>query len=332
MTRYHFFASFVLVMVACGPTETLAPNNDAGTSTNDAGKMCAGVCLPGPRPGWDGPFLLWTGKEADAPSCDDVAGGLGEVYHGYGYPAGTPLCGVCTCAPPSGSCELPTTLTTAAASCADNSPSIAHLSFDPPADWTGACTAENAIPAGKLCGGVPCVQSITSAPLAMKQGGCLPITAPNVKPPLASAIFARGCAGDWGPACTGSYEVCKPPAPGPEFKQCIFHEGDTAYSQCPPEYPNRNISYPDPTPSCSPCACDAPMGSSCFSSIEVSAKSSCSAPLLPTILLHEEGATCVDLPPGSALGSKSATALDYSPGKCEPSGGKPVGVVFCCQP
>ncbi len=331
MTRYKLFAVFALALAACGPPESI-PNNDAGTSTNDAGETCDGVCVPGPPAGWFGPYLVWTGKEADAPNCSDIAGGLGNAYTGYGYPDGSSLCSACSCAPPSGSCELPATLTAAAASCADNNPSVAHLSFDPPADWTGTCTAENSIPPGKLCGGVPCVQSVTSAPLTMNQGGCLPVTAPNVKPPLASKIFARACGLGLGPGCTASPGVCKPAAPGPEFKQCVSYAGESGLSKCPPEFPNRNVFYPEPTPSCTPCACDAPIGSSCFGSMQVSAKSTCSAPLLPTILLYEEGATCVDLPPGSALGSKSATDPDYSPGKCEPSGGKPIGMVFCCQP
>ena len=330
MTRYHLIASFVLAVVACGPVETL-PNNDAGTSTNDAGEACQGVCVPGRPSLWDGPVLLWTGDEADVPRCSDIVGGLYDAYTGYGYPDGSILCGACTCGPPSGSCELPATLTTAAASCAGNSPSVAHLSFDPPAEWIGTCTAENAIPVGKLCDGVPCVQSITSAPLTMKQGGCLPIAAPNVKPPSAST-FARACGFGVAPGCTASPGVCVPAAPGPAFKQCIVHEGESGLSKCPPEYPNRNVFYLNPTPSCTPCVCDAPSGSGCSGSIQVSAKSACSPPLLSTIHLDAKEATCVDLPPGSALGSKSATEPDYSPGKCEPSGGKPIGTVFCCQP
>ena len=331
MTRYYFFGSFVLAVVACGPEETLAPNNDAGTSTNDAGEPCNGVCVPGRPASWDGPYLLWTGDEADAPRCSDIAGGFYDAYTGYGYPDGSILCGACTCAPPSGSCELPTTLTTAAASCAGDSPSVAHLSFDPPNEWTGTCTTENAILAGKLCGGVPCVQSITSAPLTMKQGGCLPIAAPNVQPPSTST-FARACGFGVAPGCTSSPGVCVPNAPGPEFKHCISILGDSEYSECPSKYPNRNVLYSKPTPSCTPCRCDAPIGSYCTGSIEVSAKSTCSPPLLPAISLNEKDATCTDVPPGSALGSKSASAPNYHAGSCTPTGGKPLGTVFCCQP
>lgn len=334
MTRYHLFASVVLAVVACGPAETL-PNNDAGASTNDAGETCVGVCVPGLPAFWEGPYLLWTGDEADAPRCSDVAGGLSEAYTGYGYPDGSIICGACTCAPPSGSCELPATLTTAAASCAGNSPSVAHLSFDPPNDWTGTCTAENTVPAGTLCGSVACVQSVTIAPLTMKQGGCLPIETPSVKPPPPSA-FARACGLGLAPSCTQSTGVCVPAAPGPEFKQCIGFrldsQGESGLSKCPPSYPNRNVFYKGDPLSCTPCACDAPVGSHCTGSLDLSAKSACNPPLVPTIYLDAKEATCVDLPPGSALGSKSATEPDYSPGKCQPSGGKPLGTVFCCQP
>ncbi|MFS8069883.1 MAG: hypothetical protein ACMG6S_26255 [Byssovorax sp.] len=332
MTRHHFFAFFVLAVVACGPAETLPPPNDAGTPTSDAGETCDGVCAPGLPVGAFGPYLLWKGKEADAPDCSDVPGSLGNAFTGYGYPDGMLVCGPCKCAPSIGSCELPATLTTAAASCADNGPSVEHLSFDPPADWTGTCTAENAISAGKLCGGVPCVQSVTIAPLTMTQGGCLPIEPPDVKPPPAMTIFARGCGLVLGPACPADPGRCVPAAPGPEFKHCIAFLGSWSFSECPPSYPNRNIFYPDPDPTCSPCACDAPVGSSCTGSIKVSAASACSPPLLPAISLNEKDATCVDLPPGSALGSKSATAPSYHGGSCTPSGGVPDIAVFCCQP
>ncbi|MEO5732023.1 MAG: hypothetical protein ABI134_08280 [Byssovorax sp.] len=332
MTRYHSFAFFVLAVVACGPAEILPPPSDAGTPTNDAGETCDGVCLPGPPAGWFGPYLLWKGKEADAPDCLDVTVSPGIAFTGYTYPSGTPLCGPCKCAPPIGSCELPATLTTAAASCADNGPSVEHLSFDPPADWTGTCTAENAISAGKLCGGVPCVQSVTIAPLTMTQGGCLPIQPSDVKPPLELTILGRACGLGMRPACTAGPGLCMRAAPGPEFKQCISYLANSGFSECPPTYPNRNIFYPDPDPSCSPCACDAPVGSSCTGLIKVSAASACSPSLLPAISLDAENATCVDLPPGSALGSKSAMAPSYHGGSCTPSGGVPEIAVFCCQP
>ncbi len=332
MTRSHLFAFFVLAVVACGPSETLPPSNDGGSSTNDAGETCNGVCLPAHPAGWDGPYLLWTGDVASASHCSDLPGEPDEVYAGHGYPEGTTLCGACACEPPSGSCELPATLTAAAASCAGNNPGVTHLSFDPPASWAGTCTAENAIPAGKLCGGVPCVQSVTIAPLTMKQGGCLPIDPPSIKPPPAATTFARACAMGGGQSCTASSGVCKPAAMGPEFKHCIVIIGESDYSECPVTYPDRNVFYQEDTFSCSPCACDAPIGSGCSGSITISANPACTPPLLPAIQINEKDATCADVTPGSALGSKTASASSYHGGSCAPSGGKPLGAVFCCRP
>jgi hypothetical protein len=49
--------------------------------------------------------------------------------------------------------------------------------------------------------------------------------------------------------------------------------------------------------------------------------------------------TCQDLPPGTPLGSKSATAPTYTPGTCAPDGGVPSGAAtpsgpstLCCLP
>jgi hypothetical protein len=176
------------------------------------------------------------------------------------------------------------------------------------------------------------VQSITIAPLTMKQGGCLPIEPPDVKPPSAMLIFARACTSTEFRSCGAGTGLCVPAAPGPEFKQCISFRGESILSKCPQEYPNRNVFYSEPTPTCSPCACDAPIGSGCSGSIDVSAGSACGAPLLPSIPINEKGATCVDVPPGAGLGSKSANDPHYYGGSCTPSGGKPLGVVFCCQP
>src|SRR6185369_14854502 len=112
--------------------------------------------------------------------------------------------------------------------CAGDGSGVAHTSSDPPASWGGLCNGENAIPAGKLCGGVPCVQSVTVAPLTMKQTGCLPNENTNASPPPWNR-FARACTRSGAPqGCTTGDEVCVPAAPGSEFKQCISKFGDPA--------------------------------------------------------------------------------------------------------
>jgi hypothetical protein len=126
--------------------------------------------------------------------------------------------------------------------------------------------------------------------------------------------------------------VCVPPAPRPEVKYCVNVPGNMGSSICPKDYPNRNVYYQGDTLYCSPCACDAPIGSDCTGSIDISVNSACTPPLLPSIQVNESTATCTDVPPGSALGSKSASAPKFHGGSCAPSGGEPLGTVFCCQP
>lgn len=326
-----FFALFAAVAGgACGPTESLPPTRDAGV-THDAGETCAGVCAPGPEADWSGPAIVWVGAEADAPLCSALSYPLGDFYAGYGDPEG-PVCGACTCEAASGSCELPATLTAAAASCAGDGPGVAHTSFDPPASWDGTCTASNPIPAGTLCGGVPCVQSVTSAPLTLKPGGCLPVEPVNHLPPIWKT-FARACAGGEPFVGCGTHgAICTPKLPTAEFKVCMLQRAYPADLDCPHGYPVKSVFYDDPVPYCSPCACGVPTDGSCSGSISLFQNGTCGVQPFQTLSVNATGPTCTDVPPGSALGSKSASELSYSGGSCTPSGGEPLAEVICCIP
>ncbi len=218
---------------------------DAGDAEppDAAGETCAGQCVPGLPGEWHGPALLWMGDEAAAPPCP--ANADLEVYTGHADPV--PItCGACTCAPPIGACELPATLTTSSALCSGSPSGAVHILFDPPSEWGGTCTTANAIPVGTLCGGVPCVQSVTIAPLTVKQSECLPIEPPNVQVQPVWKTFARACIHENFPAvCSAASGLCAPTAPGPEFRTCIHHEGDPALLPCPAAYPDRSVFYQD---------------------------------------------------------------------------------------
>ncbi|MEO5731449.1 MAG: hypothetical protein ABIV93_30925 [Byssovorax sp.] len=313
---------------SCDPGESWPPY-DAGP--HDAGKGCAGVCLKAPPTAWFGPELVWMGDEAAAPACPESASI--EAYTGHGYLDGPIQCDACTCGPTSGSCELPATVTAASASCAGDGSGVAHTSSDPPDGWFGLCNGEDAIPAGKLCGGVPCVQSVTIAPLTPKQTGCLPNENTNVSPPPWNR-FVRACAAAGPrPGCTKSDEFCVPAAPGPEFKQCVAsRRDDPALNECPPGYPERSVFYPGPAPKCAPCGCAAPTGSTCTGEIKLYQDGTCNTPLAPPVSVDATGPVCVNVPPGSALGSKAASKPSYTPGSCEPIVGVTEGTVFCCIP
>jgi hypothetical protein len=317
-----------LAVQACWPTESFPPQEDAGAPMPDAAETCKGLCVPVSPAGWSEAALVWVGNEADAPPCP--ADAVSEFYTGHGYRDGPIPCSACTCDKPTGSCALPATLTAAAASCADDGSGVAHTSFDPPASWDGFCSGEIAIPAGKLCGGVPCVQSVTIAPL--KPSGCLPNGNTNASPPPWDT-FVRVCLDTPYPLrCTTNSGVCVTVPPGPEFKQCIIQRGYPPVLPCPPNYPDKRIFYDGAAPYCAPCACRAPTGNTCAGSIALFEDGVCGSALGAAVSLDASGPTCIDVPPGSALGSKIASDPIFKPGSCTPTGGAPEGMMICCQP
>ena len=316
-----------------------------GGSPADAGEPCPGdgQCVPRAREPWSEPVILWTGPEANAPHCP--AGAIFETYTGYADLDAPTSCGACKCDSPIGSCALPAKVTAAAASCAGDGSGVTHTSFDPPTKWEGSCTAANSIPPAKLCDGVPCVQSITIAPLTMTQGGCVPIEPVNVQATPVWKTFARACIhSKIISECGPNAEVCAPPAPGPEFKTCVLYRGKPSKVTCPSAYPGRSVFYEgliDDTRACKSCACGAPEGSTCTGSIGLFSDAACGSPLgLPTFPVDATGPACFDIKPaGPALGSKAASEPLFTPGTCKASGGKPqndasgdpeIATVFCC--
>jgi hypothetical protein len=310
---------------------------DAGLP-GDAGETCTGVCVPFIPTLWAGPLLVWMGDEAEAPPCPALADA--EGFTARRPPAGQPCPTSCTCGPTSGSCTLPATLTANSAPCPGNAPGAVHTAFDPPPSWTDTCTAANAIPAGQLCGGVPCVQSVTIAPLTVIESDCQPVETPNVAPPP-WGTFARACQNVKPPPhCVGEAGVCAPAPPGPEFKQCIASWNYPDVLPCPPSFPEKNVFYKDFVDSrfCTPCTCGAAESGTCVGSIGLFSDAACAAPLIgPTIAIDAVSPKCHDVPPGSALGSKSASEPTYTPGSCPVTGGAKGQIdatltwVICCQ-
>ncbi len=307
-----------------------------GTSSGD-GAACAGQCVPLGPTEWSGPTLLWMSKNGEeppeCPSSASVKGSL--VFADLNAPNG---CGDCTCEAPSGSCALATTVTAAASPCAGNEPGVPHTSFDAPAGWNGACTDENPISVNQKCNGAACVQSLTIAPLTLTEAPCAASTTPVAsKLPYLWGAAARTCRGAAVGSCATDIEVCTPPAPS-GFEQCLLQKGE---NECPSTYPIRHVFYKDftDTRSCTPCACSAPVGSTCTAFISAFKDSGCSSPIVAGTV-DATGSACFDiLPSGQALGSKLATEPVYAPGLCQVSGGEAIGEAvpeepstFCCLP
>ncbi len=312
---------------------------DAGL--DDAGGTCAGQCVPTILADWSGPALVWLGAEADAPSCLAVADSLGDFYAGHADLDAPIVCGACTCDPPIGSCALPATLTASSAICSGDGSGVTHTPFNPPPKWNGTCTAANAIPAGKLCNGVPCVQSVTIAPLTKTEGGCLPIEPVNVQPPPTWKTFVRACVSSKVPVnCATSHTICAPRPPSAEFRVCTLRAGDPTDLDCPDGYPEKFVAYKDfiEGRTCSACTCGTPMGSTCTGSITIFQDGACTMPLVASASIDAKGSKCLDLSSGAPLLSKSASPLPtFTAGACVAEGGTPktnavphLAEVICC--
>lgn len=309
----------------------------------DAGAGCNGTCVPVSPPGWSETVLLWHGPPADLPECPSWAPAHSEQGHAdLTSPPAT--CPACECKPPTGACALPATITASNAPIC-TMPGNTWTSFDPPAGWAGECTQANAIPAGQVCGGAPCVQSVSIGPLILTETGCTPtIPSPPGPPPgpadsPAWGTAAIACSSNHGGQCSDPGETCAPnlPPPPPGFQVCIVAFEDR---ECFEPFSTKYLTYfsHHDGRACMPCACDAPSASTCTGTISIFEDSACSA-LLLALKVGNDGPKCDEVLPGSGLASKSAGPLTYTAGVCQPSGGEPAGVdeptqpkTFCCRP
>jgi hypothetical protein len=323
------------------PTYQCVPESDAGDGGADGPPSgnCAGECVPFSPNGWDFPSQVYIGPEFNAPQCPPTA--IMNGYEGHAELNAPPIaCGQCQCNPPSGSCGLPATITASSAVCPGTVPGATPTPFDPPAGWDGGCTTNDAVPAGQVCDGGPCVASITIAPLTINEMGCTPTQLPiPTNGPVSWGNFARTCRAITAGGCTGG-ALCVPPlAPG--FRWCVYQQGDVSCYKLGP-YQDRYVFYDDyqDTRDCTSCACGAPSGSTCSASISVYTDGACaSMPPLEEVTVTSAAPSCHDVPAGSALGSKAAGPATYSPGACQPSGGDPIGAAvpinpstICCLP
>jgi hypothetical protein len=322
---------------ATGSGGTAGAGGSGGAASTATGPLCAGECAPLGPAEWLGPALVWVGKPGEAPECPASAPVAGDL--GFADPSASTLCGACECDPPQGSCALSTTWTAASAPCPGESAGTTHTSFDAPAGWSGGCTAKSPVAAGQKCNGVNCVQSLTIAPLTLVESACgvSAGTPPPTLPVITWGSAARSCHGVTAGTCAAPSELCAPAAEA-GYLRCLARDGDHA---CPAPYTDdhRFFTGVDDTRACSPCACGAPLGSTCAALVTAYADGACSAPIA-SVTVDTTKPACVDiLPSGAALGSKLAQEPLYGAGACAASGGEPTGAVvptnpitICCLP
>lgn len=302
----------------------------------EAGGACAvGECVLVPG-FWKGPVLLWAGQAGQAPECE--TGPTGVFWEGHADLVAPSECEACTCAPPTGSCELSSTLTASTKAC--NLPGGVTASFDAPVPWDGHCDTAAQVPAGVAA-------SLTIAPLTMTENGCMP------GPPVAAKVVSspswatdvRACHGAGFLPCLDTGSACISTEDPVEFRVCIAHEGNFDCPTIPGTlFTEQHIFYKGITDDrqCSACTCGPPMGSLCTAVVSVyqNAGGMCGGPIVDQGTVSSVSPRCVDIqPPGQALGSKSAGPTTYFPGACAPMGGDPSGLAtesesftFCCRP
>lgn len=343
-----FNATFVCVCIDGDPPapECLAEGwpPDPKTCPADAGTVgCPGVCAPETPLGFDGPVLVATGPAIGLPGCPE---GTQEVVWALADPQlGPRECPTCKCDAPPGTCEIPTSWDAHSTAC-QTPPAPASASFDAPANWDGTCTSANAISEGKLCGGIPCVRSLSVAPPVVVEGDC-PILTEVKEPtdypipyggainewPKMDSVAALACANDGKTPC--KYASCSPEPPSP-FAVCVHAAGDVP---CPPAWPERSVFFEGGTDKreCSPCGCSLPTGGSCVVRIDVYTDDSCTNEHLSAFVASDMGISCHDVMSGVSLGSKKSEVAERIPGTCTPQGGEPTGevemekpITFCC--
>ncbi len=335
--------------------------SDAGTDgpTADNGR-CPGDCVPIAEGDdalfWhpDEPLIVWFGDniegEENQPKCPAETAPAVQARLFTDLIAPPATCDSCACKPATGDCDpVPTSITIRAGTCDDAS--APTVSFDGPTGWDGSCTTANALPEGAECppgSGIPCLQSIEIGPLPPPANEACAVDAIVV--PKATGLITKwqttslACRGELDTSlCDDSARLCVPESFYPS-RACIWREG--LHTQCPTHYqaePPRWM-YPKEVKEgrgCTECACGAPSGGACVSTLRLFQDDDCSAQFteLTTASLGER----CDLvfPNGRALGSKQTTAATYMAGTCEASGGEPYGqamvneenaVTFCCRP
>lgn len=298
---------------------------------------CQTECVPeaeGPNAGdWeDRPVMVWIGpiSELKDQQCD-----VGETYEkftGYDKLVAPPAkCDACACLPEGTCTDLPDSIVIRSGKCGASN--VESTPFDGPPNWDGSCTSANAMPAGKLCNGVPCAQSVSASALpGPTNESCTPTTEkPNAT--IEKHEWLEGvlvCGADSPGNCGVDAERCVPSLKD-GWLRCVWQAGK--HNECPSnynDYPPRHVYQDNPIDDrgCSACECGAPKDGICVGSFSIYSNSSCVNEFVK-IPIASVGPSCVDLvPPGLALGSKTITNLSYVPGTCAATGGEPIGTLI----
>jgi hypothetical protein len=295
------------------PPDDTSPSADTSPST-----PCS--CAPEAPAGWTGPFVLYDGPTAGAPSCP--AGTLKELTAFADLQAAGPVvCSACNCqAPTNADCE------------------VADLDLVPYTDQ--GCTAACSQPA-TILGCTTCAlpsqivlfpgveSSGTPTVTLVDAGSCTPSGGAANAPPFTGATEALGCAST-GTGCDAG-SVCLPAAVAPfEPHACVSQLGATSCPAGPFQTALSFFTGISDNRGCAPCACDTPQGGTCALQGFGYGQFDCNGLGMPIAL----GPVCSSGEWAAVAGKGVGQG-----GTCNASGGQPIGdagpsgpVLVCCTP
>lgn len=324
---------------------TDSSDGDADASSDDGGppadEVCPWACTPVGGAGFDPfPSYVWFGKE-DAIPPPELAGLKFESW--VDVDLKKPACPPCSCIAPTNSsdgCMLPTVWRVESKVCQELS-SLSVTPFDPPLNWTGSCTATNPIAEGLMCEGEACVQSLVLQPPTIAPCVAEAVMSPDDQPVdfVDHLRVIEYVSSSQGPACSSTSNCIAPPDTG--YFLCLVANDIDGPVSCPDGWTDRHDGWREHTNSrtCSACTCASPEGASCNVRANVYADDACADARGSIEVSSVDALQCLDLPVGTALGSKTAEILTYEVGTCAPSTSEVVGelelkrpVTYCCVP
>jgi hypothetical protein len=308
--RSTWFAVIALVIAGCGNS------NQCETNPGDCTGSCTGQCVP--VAGDFSEFLVYLASfpvGSPPPACPDITP-LSDSGYLDTAPTDVTCSPSCTCGASLGGCSPPSQLTANSGPCSATGTGVP---FDAPEVWSGACTTQDSVssadsvtvspPQLAAGGGCNAAGSKATAISGGKDAGLLCYTSPMVS------------AG----ACPGVDQFCGYPSQD-GFSLCLLFPGigDVA---CPAGWPVKHRFW-DPAAMCV-CNCGNPTGEGCSTSVSVYSDSACQDKLNSVSVSATDAPMCVDVAPGSALGSKAAV-LEYMPGMCAATLTKLQVETLCC--
>lgn len=281
-------------------------------------------CVTPAPSGWAGPFSLYEGNVASAPSCGNVTQML-AANSGLVAP-GPAQCAACQCNSVTGASCGPVAITPKRGNCTGTG-FATNLGLNVCTQMSyGTFVDEDGFAANALGFGASMVSG----------GACTPTLAKPVatQPAVSWSTAAVGCTTlvPTTPGCTGSKVCSAIPEPPFNAKLCIGSDGDIP--GCPgAPYSRRVVYYKGVADSrdCGACGCTAPAGGQCITTVSTSTDSTCAT--------NENVGTapvCLAREPGFYFTRATAVLPAMS---CPPTGGAPTGtataaspVTVCCEP